>query len=70
MVSAITQHYDPDTIKIMQIALDAAWQSLSSRQRKPASKTRLARFILEAAAAGERNPARLRRQAVSKFIGL
>jgi hypothetical protein len=70
MEAETTQHYDPDTIKMMQLALNDVWDSLSLGQRAHSSKTRLASVILEAVEAGERDPFRLRTKAVTRFLGL
>jgi hypothetical protein len=61
-------HFNPETIKIMQIALDDAWASLLPHLRAQTSKTALAMTILEAAAEGERDPVRLRTRALTKAI--
>jgi hypothetical protein len=53
------RYFAPETVKDMQVALDLAWSSLSPEQQAQSSKTLLARRILDAAAAGERGPARL-----------
>lgn len=56
--------FDPETIDLMRSALDAAWASLSPEQQASMSRTILAERILNAAALGERNPARLRARAL------
>ena len=52
-------HFDPDTIAVMDGALNATWTSLQSHQQNEISRLALADRILKAAARGERNPARL-----------
>ena len=53
-------NFNPDTIRVMQGAVDDAWESLRPWQRERMSKSALAVFVLEAAAAGERDRVRLR----------
>ena len=50
------RHFSPDTIKIMQVALDVAWDSLSPEEQAQSSRSLLASRILDSAATGERNP--------------
>ena len=65
-----TQRFDPETTKMMQLALNDVWDSLSLQQRAHSNKTRLATVIIEEVAAGERDPFRLRAKAVTRFLGL
>jgi hypothetical protein len=46
----------PQTLKLLQAILDEAWESLRPGERAQTSKTQVAVRILEAAAAGERDP--------------
>ena len=52
--------FEPETIDLMRSVLDAAWASLPADQQANVSRTFMAQHILEAAAQGERDPARLR----------
>jgi hypothetical protein len=70
MTVKVEHQYDPETIKLMQSALEDAWHALSLRQQNQSTKVRLATIILEAVAAGERDPARLRTKAITRFVGL
>jgi hypothetical protein len=56
--------YDPETIQVLRVALDEAWAALPEERRKTTEKSELAERILVAAAAGERDPDRLRRRAL------
>jgi len=53
------RNFSPDTIKLMQVALDVAWDSLSPEEQAQSTRFLLASRILDAAATGERNPTRL-----------
>jgi hypothetical protein len=53
------RHFSPDAIKIMQVALDVAWDSMSPEEQAQSARSLLASRILDAAATGERNPTRL-----------
>ena len=57
--------FTPETLKLLQSVLDDAWISLRPAERARTSKTQVAVRILEAASAGERDPVRLRIQAVT-----
>jgi hypothetical protein len=66
--------FDPETVLVLSGALDEAWRSLQNRgayfkSRHHVEKTRekLAGYILEAAALGERDPIRLREDALLKL---
>ncbi len=57
--------YDPDTLRVLQLAFDEAWidvqSALGVTPLKPELlKTRLAERIMEAADKGERDPKRLK----------
>ena len=63
--------FDPETVGILIAAFDDAWRSvkaneinLSSENRIELVRTVLARRILELALTGERDPDRLRKEAV------
>ena len=60
--------FTPETLKLLQSVLDDAWMSLRPEERARTSKTQVAVRILEAASAGERDPARLRIQAVTGVV--
>ena len=60
--------FTPETLKLLQSVLEDAWMSLSPGERARTSKTQVAIRILEAASAGERDPARLRIQAVTGVV--
>jgi len=57
------------TVRDMQVAVDVAWNSLTPEQQMQSNKTVLATRILDAAAAGERSPARLVRLALMSASG-
>lgn len=58
----------PDTLKLLQSVLDEAWNSLRPEERARTSKTEVAVRVLEAASAGERDPARLRIEAITGVV--
>ena len=58
-----------ETVRDMQVAVDVAWNSLTPERQGLSSKTLLATRILDAAAAGERSPARLVRLALMSASG-
>src|ERR1700750_3408180 len=62
--------FDPEAIDLMQAALDDAWACVRPAQRACASRTLLASRVLELAARGERNHARLRAFALDGVDGL
>lgn len=57
-----------DTLKLLQSVLDDAWNSLRPEERARTSKTEVAVRVLEAASAGERDPARLRIEAITGVV--
>jgi hypothetical protein len=61
--------FDPETVAILKIVLDDAWTSLVPAQQARTSKSDMAVRILEAAANGERDPAKLRMTALIFSIG-
>jgi hypothetical protein len=52
--------FSPETLKLLQSALDDAWKSLTPQERARTTKSLVASHILEVAAAGELDPIRLR----------
>src|SRR5262245_35930052 len=60
--------HSPETVKLLRDALDDAWAALRPDERARASRSMLAARLLEVAAAGERNPARLRSAALSTVV--
>jgi|SoimicMinimDraft_15_1059743.scaffolds.fasta_scaffold116659_1 hypothetical protein len=60
--------HSPQTLKLLQTILDEAWESLRPGERARTSKTQVAVRILEAAAAGERDPIRLRIEAMTGIV--
>ena len=56
---------DPEALKLLQSVLNEAWASLSPDERAKTSKTLVASRLLAAAAAGERDPVRLRIEAIT-----
>jgi hypothetical protein len=57
--------FSPETLKLLQSVLEDAWQSLTPEEKARTSRTQIAARILEVAATGELNPARLRSVAVT-----
>jgi len=57
-------HFDAQTIAVMKVALDEAWDRLSPKLQATILKTTLAERILKSAAEGERNRERLREAAL------
>jgi hypothetical protein len=57
--------FEPETITLMQEALEEAWASIPFNTRAGLSKTLLAEGILRAAAQGERDLAHLRARALA-----
>ena len=55
-----------ETLKLLQSVLDETWSSMRPEERARTSKTQIGARILELAAAGERDPARLRNEAIAK----
>jgi len=61
--------YGPELVTTMNVALDAAWSSLSLEQREHASRSLLASRILTAAAQGEQDARRLTAAALNGHPG-
>ena len=60
--------YDPETIQILKAVLEESWASLKPDQQQHFVKSDLAQRILAAAAHGERDPIRLREQALATSV--
>lgn len=56
--------YSPQTVELLRSVLDDAWASMGPDEKARSSRTLVAVRILEAAAAGERDPDRLLAQAL------
>jgi len=59
-----------ETLKFLQSVLDETWLSLRPEEQARTSKTEIGARILGLAAAGERDPARLRKKALAKVACL
>jgi hypothetical protein len=57
-------HFDAETIALLKITLDEAWDCLPRKLQATMLKTTLAERILKTAAEGERNRERLREAAL------
>ncbi|HET9718369.1 MAG TPA: hypothetical protein VFP60_19540 [Pseudolabrys sp.] len=60
--------YDAETLALLRATLDEAWASLRADEKASASKAVLARHILRIAESGERDPIRLRNQALCQIV--
>lgn len=60
--------FSPETIELLRSVLDDVWESMRPDERACTSKTEIAARILEVAAIGERDPIRLREEAVSNVV--
>jgi hypothetical protein len=60
--------FDPETLNVLRSTLDETWASLRPEERARSSKTMLAVRIIEIAAAGERDPVRLRNLALADAV--
>ena len=58
----------PDTLRILQSVLEDTWDSLRPEERARTTKTLVATRILKAAARGERDPIRLRIEAMTGAV--
>jgi hypothetical protein len=67
MVDRQRTSFDPETLLLLRQTLDDAWESLTPVQRVLTSRTLLAERILKSVAKGERNPERLRDEALMLF---
>ena len=63
-MSKAATHFDAQTIALLKVALDEAWDRLSPKLKATMLKTTLAERILKSAAGGERNSKRLREAAL------
>jgi hypothetical protein len=68
MRHAVGGVYDPETLEVLQVALDEAWALLSSDKQAATGKIVLAQRILRLAAVGERDPIRLRAGALTEIV--
>jgi hypothetical protein len=57
-------HFDAQTIALMKVTLDEAWDCLPPKMKATMLKTTLAERILKSAAEGERSRERLREAAL------
>ena len=62
-VDAQVAAFSPETIELLRSVLDDAWESMRPEEKVRTSKTAIAARILDMAAAGERDPIRLRAEA-------
>jgi hypothetical protein len=60
--------FDPDTLDVLRKALEGAWARLSFGQQALVSKAAFAERILNAAAAGERDPVKLQEYALGAHL--
>ncbi|MGB6286365.1 MAG: hypothetical protein WBG18_18450 [Xanthobacteraceae bacterium] len=60
-------HFDAQTIALLKVALDEAWDRLPPNLQATMFKTTLAQRILKSAGEGERNRERLREAALRDF---
>ena len=60
--------FDPETIAMLRDVLDEAYAAIPKSLREPSIKTELAAVILKKASAGQRDPTRLRTQALAEII--
>jgi hypothetical protein len=60
--------HTPETLQLLRDVLEDTWAALPPHERKRTSKTNLAMRLVEMAAAGERDPARLRSAALSTVV--
>ena len=65
-VSANMSELSRETLKLLQSVLEETWSSLPPEEQALTSKTQIAARILELAASGERDPVRLRDEALAK----
>ncbi len=63
-MSSLRSYFDDATIRLMRDALEETWSLLQPQQRQTIQRTDLATRILVAAGNGERDPKRLRAQAL------
>jgi len=58
----------PATLKFLQTVLDDTWDSLRPYEKARTTKVEIAKRILDVAARGQRDPVRLRTEAVTGVI--
>ena len=63
-MAKVPAHFDAETIALLKVALDEAWDCLPRKLQATMLKTTLAERILKTAAEGERNCERLREAAL------
>ena len=59
---------DRDTLRLLQSVLDETWSSLLPEEQARITKTQIGAHILELAAAGERDPVRLRKKTMAEVV--
>ena len=64
----VRNKYPPEIIDAMRSAVDEAWSLMRPEERAKSSKSLLAIRVLEAAAGGERDPDKLRAQALLHVV--
>jgi hypothetical protein len=64
-VSTVRGAFDPETITLLSAVFDEACLALPPGQRTPKMRSRLAECILRKAGEGERDPVRLRTDALA-----
>jgi hypothetical protein len=62
-------HFDSETIFLLRSVLTDAWSRLRMEEREAISQSIMAERILKLAAEGERNPERLRDEALGAAAG-
>ena len=67
MMAKAAAHFDAQTIALLKVTLDEAWNRLPPKLQATMLKTTLAERILKSAAEGERNRERLREAALKDF---
>ena len=65
-MSASMSELSRETLKLLRSVLEETWASLPPAEQARTSKTQIAARILELAASGERDPVRLRDEALAK----
>jgi len=66
-LSANMSELSRETLKQLRSVLDETWSSLPPEEQARTSKTQIGARILELAAAGERDPVRLREKAIAEI---
>ena len=64
----VKERADPETLRLLQSALEETWDTLRPDERARTSKAVVAQRIIMAILAGERDEARLRIEAVSGAV--